>query len=418
MGWLVCSLLVALVLGAAPASGAGTGPGLLDALSRVPDTREVRAQPLSYVDYRAVEAARPGAARPASFMGLETLRASGDRSADVWSAAMMGVSSGSGDLTRNLYLAGEWPRRLGFDFLEVDRELAFGAPPGEGLVLLGDFDPEAIARAFAARGFEPADLGTRTIWCGPDGCDAGLAMDPADRHPGDPFGGDLGRKQPLAVSPSDLLGSTSIATVRAMVAAGDGDVPSLATDPSYRAVVEAVPRGTTLIQATFVPAATIQADMPRVFGAGSVEQVEAVLSELAASFEPIPPYGLLGITDGATEDEQVVTLALVYGGEADAAVAAEVIPRRLAAMLSLRTARALSDELRDRGVTSVHGTVVAAVEGTRAVAAITLRAPLATDDPDPDTGRFMPSSMLYRLFGDMLRSRDTLWLAPALPIPR
>jgi hypothetical protein len=414
---IVGSLLLALALAGPPAAGADAASGLLDALSRVPDTPAVREQLVSYVDYRAVEAGRPGAARPASFAELEPLLATDDPAAGLWMAAYMGIASGSTDLVRNLFHAGgEWPELLGFDFLQVDRELAFGAPPDDGVVLLGHFDPEAIGRALSARSFSGTDVGERTLWCGPEGCQAGMAMNLAERDPADPFGGELGRRQPLAVSASDLLSSAAIATVDAMLAAADGQARSLADDASYRAAAEAIPTEALLIQATLVPGDDLGADVAPMLLGDSIEDVEATLAEMAASFEPIPPYELLAISDGATDSEQVVTLGLVYAREADAAVAIKVIPRRLETMESLRTGQPLSALLDDRGVTSVAGEVVpAAADGARAVAAITLRAPLAGEEPDPDSGGFSPSSLLYRLFVQMLLGRDTLWLAPELP---
>ena len=300
---------VAIVLALAPAGGraadpsqgtAAPGSALVDALSRVPDVPDVRQQLVSYVDYRQVEMARPGAARPTSYAELEALRASEDVAAALWNAAYMGIVSGSGDLLRWLLAAaGSWPTLLGFDFFDVDREIFFGSPPGDGLALLGRFDPEAIARAFAARDYAATEAGERMLLCGPGGCDSGLQLDLERIDPNYPFGGELGRLEPLAVSTSDLLDSASGDTVRAMLAAADGTAPSLASDPAYRAAAEALAGEAPVIQATFIPSVFVGADVGGMLLDG-VEEAKARLQAIAATFEPIPPPELIAFGDAAT----------------------------------------------------------------------------------------------------------------------
>lgn len=414
---VLASVIVALSLAAVPVSAAEPEAALLDALSRVPDTQAVREQLLSYVDYRAVEASRAGAAQPTSFAELEALRDTGDLGFRLWMAALNGIHSGSGDLLRSLFRYGaEWPALLGFDFFAVDRELAFGVPPGDGSVLLGDFDADAIGRAFMARGYTRSEVGDRTLWCGPDGCDAGLSVDLQARNPANPFGGAIGRTEPLAVSATDLLSSAAVATIDGMLDAATGRVPSLADDPAYRAALEGFDPDARLIQATLVPGELLAADIAALMlGIGSAEEAEAALAELAATFEPIPAYQLLGIADGATATEQVVTVALVYDQEQDAAIAIDVIPRRLATMDSLRTHMPLRQLLEGRGVTAVEGRVVPSGDGKRAIAAITLRAPLAPNEPDAESDRLTSSSLVYWMLVEMVLGRDTLWLSPELP---
>jgi hypothetical protein len=408
--------LVAVAIGAPPVSAAEPGSELLSTLARVPDTGAVREQIVSWVDYRAVESARPGAARPASLAEARALLEADDPSGDLWLAALNGVRSGSGTLLRSLFVEGaRWPDVVGFDFLDVDRELGFGAPPSDGLVLEGDFDPAAIGRAFGVRGFTSTDADGHALLCGPAGCD-GFRTDLANRELADPFGGHLGRRQPLAVSESELLSSADLATVEAMLDAGRGAAPSLGDDPAFAAVATGLAGEGSPIQATFVPGATLRFDVAGLMLEGDTpEEIRARLAELAATFEPIPATSLLGIGDAATGTEQVVTLALAYPTLEEARVAADVLPRRLETMTSLRTMRPWSEVLEDRGVTSVSGRAGPAATGEGAVATLTLRAPLAGSEPDPATGLMTSSSILYRLFVDMIASRDTAWLAPELP---
>ena len=191
---------------------------------------------------------------PASIEALLALLDAKDPAARLWMAALNGASSGSGRLLRYLLNGGaEWPRMVGFDFMDVRSELAFGQPPGDGIVLQGDFDPDRIGAALSARDFTSTDAGPFTLWCRSDGCDKGLEQDLAGRDPADPFGGELGRRQPLAVSEDTLLSSAAIDTVDAMLATTLDVGPSLADDGSYAAVAEALAGDGTLIQATLVP---------------------------------------------------------------------------------------------------------------------------------------------------------------------
>jgi hypothetical protein len=420
---LSTGLLAAPTLGASPDPTASMHPDavsthLLEDLGRVPDTADTRGDLLGWLDHRAVEDARPGAAHPATLADLQAGLDVDDPAAQRWLAAFMGVASGSSELMTGLLgIGADWPEVVGFDPMAIDRQLTFGAPPATGLVLTGRFAPEAIGAALGARGFvsQPAD-GDVVLWCGPAGCDAGLEMDLADREIADPFGGRIGRKQPLAVSSSALLSSVDLATIEGMLAATTDVVPSLADDPAWAAAAGALAgEGTTLIQATFVPSPLLLADPAAILLADpSLADLRAwVEAQRAAGFRAIPPATLLAVGDAATGTEQVVTLALTYPTLADAQVAAEVIPERLAQMPSLRVARPWSEVLGERGVTSIAGTAVETASGG-GVAAVTLRAPLAGDDPD-DTGRLPASSQLYRLFIEAIATRDLGFLATDLP---
>ena len=165
-----------------------------------------------------------------------------------------------------------------------------------------------------------------------------------------------------------------------------------------------------------MPGAWLAADVAGLMlESGSPEAAKALLAELASTFVPIPPYELVAIVDGATATEQVVSIALVYDRAEDAAVAADVIPRRLDTMESLALRQPLSEVLASRSVSSVTSRVVTSSVGDRATALIELRAPLASDQPDPDSGRLTPSSLVDRMIMDMVLRRDALWLAPMLP---
>lgn len=375
-------LVIALSLVAAPAGAVEPGVALLEALARPGHD------------------SRPGLAGELRGLSSRGGGAAGCRTALV----VLRVADAS--------------RRRGPIARPVDgRELAFGAPPSDGIVLLGDFDPTAIGRAFTARGYTGTDVVERALWCPAAGCESGLTIDLHARNTDIPFGGELGRNEPMAVSATDLLGSADIAAIRGMLDAATHEASSLADQPAYRAAVEAVDPDVRLIQATLVPASLMAADVAAILvGSGSAVAARALLAELAATFEPIPTYELVAIVDGATETEQVVSIGLVYDRADDAAVAADVIPRRLETMESLTLRQPFTEVLAGRGVSSVTGRVVTSGAGDKATALIVMRAPLASDQPDPGSGRLTASSLVYRMVLDMAYRRDTLWLAPVLPV--
>ncbi|MFN8621439.1 MAG: hypothetical protein U0869_11915 [Chloroflexota bacterium] len=408
-------------LAADPASpgpaGAATA-GLRSSLGHAPATPDVWGPIVSWVDLRAVEAARPGALQPATLAEALAALQSDDPAARLWLQAMMGIAGGSSDLMADLMGSGpEWPATVGFDFTQIDRELAFGQPPADGLVLEGRFDPAAIGAALSARGFASHDEAGTTWWCSADGCDQGLQVDFKGRDPNDPFGGRLGRKQPLAVSADALLSSASDVTVGAMAAASAGTAPSLATDPFVAATLDALDAASPdarLIQAMFVPGTELLLDPLAVLGtSASPEDIRAILERLSDGFEPIPPAALLLIADTATADEQVVQVVLSYATLADAQAAAEVLPKRLATMSSFVTDRTWADLLADRGAAPATATAMPVGDGAGA-AVVTLRAPLAASEPDAD-GKLQASSLLYRLFVNAVYQRDLAWLTPTLP---
>lgn len=415
------ALAAALVLALATATSAASADpppvaaNLLQALSRVPDRLAGQEAWIGYVDYRAVEVARPGAARPSSLAELFDSRDADDPAADLWMAATLGVLSGQGDLLRYLFQSGaRWPAQVGFDFFDVDRELTFGTPPSDGLVLLGRFDPAAVGRAHEARGYVGETRTDHVVWCSADGCEAGLRVNLADVERGIPFGGDLGRHEPVAVSEGDILSSADSATLDAMLAAAAGEVPALAERPALEGFLTALDPNGWLIQATLVGPSVVIFDPALLLTEGDPGDAQARMRELEASLWPLPPWELLMLADQATAREQVVRVLLDYASAADAQVAAEVVPSRLRTLEGIAGRSQLWEALRSAGVTDVSGSVVPGA-GERAVAVIELRAPLAADSPDLETGRFETSSRVYGVLIRSLMMRDTLWLMPVAP---
>lgn len=399
------------------AAEAGNGGALLEALAHVPFTSAARESMVSYLDQSALIAVRAGAAQPERLADVLAALEQDDPAAELWLAAMMGASSGDPGLLRAMPQAGDWHERLGFDLLDVDQQLTFGAPPSDGTVLLGRFDAAAIEDAHAQRGYVAADAGERRLLCGAAGCDAGMATDLANADRSLPFGADIGRSEPLSVSDADLLVSADLATLEGMQAASAGEEPSLAEDRAYRGLALSADPESTLVQATILPGGMLGLG-PDIYQllTRSPEEAAQLLESMAEDFEAMPVASAVAILDGAAADEQVVSISLAFENEADAAAAADILPRRLAELSAPTFGAPMSTLLAERGVTSVEGTTIPGQSGALPVARIDIRAPLAGTQADPEARRAAPSSDLYRLFIDLVYRRDLLWLAPVLPL--
>jgi hypothetical protein len=390
----------------------GAGSALLDALGRVPPTEATLASPISYVDYRAIEATRPGALAPGSLGELLEREEAGDPAADLWFAASMGIASGPSDLLAGLLTDGpSWPEVVGFDFFDIDRAVTFGTPPAAGTVLLGTFDPAAIGAAYAARGYTSTTTGELSLLCPEAGCDTGLEVDLPNRDPRNPFGGRLGRSEPLAMAPNELLSTADAGTMDAMLAVAEGSATSLADHGPFRAVATAPSEDVAILQATFLPGTLLGSgpDVASMIGA-SPDEVEALLAEFEALAQLTAPAAV-AIIDAATPTEQVVTIALAYPDEAEATRAADAVAERLGSVRSLTRDVALADLLDQRGVTSMTWAALPPAPGASAVGKVELRAPLVGEDAT-DSNRPVPSSALYRLLVDLINTRDLLWLTP------
>lgn len=404
---------------AQPADGTHTA-ALRGSLAHVPADALAPGTSVAWVDLRAVIAARPGAADPTTTVAFTDALAADDAASAAWRAALMGIASGPVDLLGTLLVAGtDWPAVVGFDPTQLDRLTGFGAPPANGIVAEGRFSPDAIGAALAARGFVAQAEGAFTRWCSPEGCAAGLAVDLAGREPADPFGGRLGRRQPLAVAPDVLLGSADDATVTAMIAATTGSASAFVHDPYVAAALAALDATADgrLLQAELVRGADVLADVATLLAPlADPAAVAGTLADLAPGFVAIAPAALILVADGATADAQVVRIVLVLPSRADAEAAAAVVPARLRAMPSIVMEAPWADVLARAGVTDVAGRAVPADDGL-GVAVIEIRAPLAGSAPDAEATRPEPSSRLHGLFVRALRARDLAWLAPALGGP-
>jgi hypothetical protein len=378
--WLWCCVLYAQ-------EPVASDSPLLPLLAALPDIPQTRAGVLSFADYAALAATRPGAAQPASLAELLRLEAAGDPSFDLWLAAFQGLSSGP-EFVSELFVGGpQYLPVVGFDFFAVRAGIAFGVPPAQGLVLAGDFDAAQITAAYAARDYVAQVRPRLTLLCSTAACDEGLRVDLARRDTGNPFGGRIGRAEPLALLPDSglLLNAPNFAVLEALLPAALSGQDTLADQPDYAALAQVATASGTLIQMQFT------ADVG----------LAAAPAALA-----LPPYGLLAIAQRLEADAQYADVLLSYTDEAGARAALSAITTRLetAATQDGRPVLAL---FADREMTLTTAVVPA---GERFVAQLALRAPLPPDVPGSD-GRLVASAAPFRLLIQMLQRRDLGWLA-------
>lgn len=379
----------------------GESSPLLDMLALVPDSPSVRGSIVSYVDYRAVESTRPGAAQPKSWAEWNALEASDDPSGDLWMAAFMGVTSGPSNFLAYLTQFDEMPQVVGFDWFDIDRALTYGDPPAMGTVLAGDFDVDSIISAYEAREFEKSELNGLPLLCSVSGCDDGLRLDLTNTNPANPFGGQFGRREPLLIAPGYLMDSPDYEQVKAMANALEGDQDSLADAPDYRAAAEIAATNGTLVQIQFVSSALISAP----FASDDATQV-------AEEADMLPLYQLAAFAHRVEGDYQIAEIILIYGSETDAQDAAATLQDRISHYTSMAIQKSLLEILEEREITLEQPRVLQDSDTGNWATVIDFTSPVPGQEPNETDNQIAQSGLNYRLLMNMLYQRDLAWLTP------
>lgn len=393
------SLFLALLLMLLPGASAlaqedPPPPPLLAMLAGVPEDAvpaDSGWATVRYTDYVALYEAE-GITKLRDFGNLDLLMA-----AVPLPGMMIRLAAGPEALSYVFASAGQMGRTVGFEWLlDVDRSLEFGDPPSVGLLLGGDFDTAAIGAALQARDFSQADVSGVTVWHRFDD----LAISVADRDPADPFGGHLGAAARIALLPDMLANARSWPLINGVIGAAQGELPSLADDPAYRALAGAIaaPDG-LLIQALFFDGAAL--------GAVPGDPASPGVTPPAADLGPLLPYALAVLADRQEGNDQVHLIGLVYADAPTAQAAADVLAGRIADFrLSTRPEIVLAEEF---GATVSASVVESAAEGL-AVALVEVRYPLPAERTDAG-GRFLSAGQLYKLWVQAIMRREftPLW---------
>ena len=392
--------LVLLVVGVAPAAGQDGGsaqdqpPSLLAMLAMVPDNDLVQGQgwaSVRYADFQALYTSE----------GVEDMRLL-DNTTQLLKLVplpgmLMRIMAGPEALQYVLVGVDEMKTVVGFEWIaSVDRSLEFGTPPNTALILDGRFDADAVGAALSARDFEETDVSGVPVWHRFDDAQVNIQA----RDTADPFGGHLGMAARIAVMPPYLANSRNWDTTKSMIAAAQGDQPSLADNPNYRALAEAItaPDG-LLIQALFFDGADLGV-LPdnRAMTMTGRQGAE----DPTAAYGPLTPYALAVLADRQEGQDQVHLIGLVYPSADVAGPAAEEVATRIQAFTLPDHTETLVAEFGAQ----VSSRVYESESTGQAVAVIEVRYPLPADRKDAATGRFIAGGIMYRNWAQAILRRE------------
>jgi hypothetical protein len=397
----LCVFVVATTLGMAQSTDVQP---VFSPLAAIPDTPTSRNL-ITLVDRDAIAVAYPDAQKPASTSALLNALQGRGRFAEgeaVWALVFRGLLD---ETAQEIVLAEDLPNALGIEVLQISQVASFGLVPEDGRLFLGDFDLMAVQSALAARGYTTDD---EALWCYEGDCASGLKISFDQRNPANPFGGNLGRTQPIIAVPGMLYSAAAEAVVRAGAATIAGDLKSLADAPAYRAVAEALSSQGIVLQTTFMDGASLLNN--------STMNVPMLPDDMAQTLPegimPIEPYMLYALADVVTSTEQAGIAAFVYPSEAAAAAALEQMTYRLTTLNSLRFRRPWAEVLTERGLT-VDSQVVAADDLYVGLLRFATPLPPTTEILKGDlrftsSGKLMPGQV-YNFLAQGLYNRDDLW---------
>lgn len=369
----------------------------------IPETLELRL-PFSYADYRALEATMPGL-RP--FSDYAEFVQADDARRNVWFAAMRRLVGGSGSYAYSELISNPtteaMPQVVGFDLFEINQGVYWGQPPSNGTFFVGDFSREAIRAAFANREYTQEDFGDVEVWCPPKGCDSGRDVDLTGRNPANPFGGNMGRQEPIILGDGWIFSAAGIEHQAAVLA---GDTPSLLAIPQFSAIARALLSHGNVLQLQFVYPLELNGETHRP---RFPEVREAMMAEVQSVLQvPLPPYSLVAIADliEVDGDENLAVIALAYHSEVDAQAAGPVLIERLQDATHLFSLQPVMTLLEQRDM-SIDAPQVFVDETEWFVTLLSFRYPRPSTEPEST----LVDGLGYDLLMTMLYQKDLLWLA-------
>ncbi len=397
---------------------------LMKMLARIPNISASRTE-IYFNDRVAVEAAYPPAKMPKDWAEFDAISKSKGENPDllpvdlwwrVWRNQQSALSA------RYIVSAVDSPSVVGFDYFQIEQEMTYGTPPAVGTQFAGHFDLDAVRAAFSNRDYTRQDNTDAELWCSANGCDSVTKLNLKDRNPANPFGGELGRSQPLLIEDNALVSSGDATVMQEHIDVITGKEQSLAQLPQYRAAVDAITSDGNLLQAYFWDGEVLArmrmlSLTTAVLGANAKpELIKKFLQDMLKDYKPIPMYELLAFADVATDTEQVGEVALVYSSEADAKAAAEVLPQRIDTYVSLAVKKPLIELLHERRVDSPKVDIVES--NGKYVLVLKLATPKATieelqklDIKDPNPPAVTAPGLIYRLLVSAAMQRDLGWLS-------
>jgi hypothetical protein len=386
---LTLGLVVMVLLPALPALGSQEGQEspLLTLLRFVPDTPNDREM-VTFGDVAAWDSSW-GVPQVRSVDELNAL----PRDPKAYWMVIMGKQTAPPNNLGVQYLAqGDMRPYYGFDFFNVDRFIAAGAPPDDITVAEHNLDPAQIGAALTVSGYTAQTLdGGATLYS--------LFGDyeiPPLSGSTVPRAGMTGALNRIALLDGQVIIARATADVTAALDAQSGTGASLADDPAYAAAVQALDDPSLSDAGDLVGA--------MLFSGEAALQLAMPAPEGQPASGTLPLYVLVAFATHHTQGASYLTLVVVFPAGTDAQAAADTLADRLKNYVSLVTGQPLTDRWTyDRsGGVEANGPPVALV---------TMR---ADDPPIAPEGERANTSVLS--WADMVYRRDLGFLAVGQPV--
>jgi hypothetical protein len=417
--WILAISLVLLMGLSQGTTQSSDGFPLLDMLNFVP-VEDFYSEPniIYYADVVTSIETRPGTPLPQTLADWEAMMA--DDLDGAYISALPLTLPGRQYLVTMIQDDGE---STGLRYFDIERALWFGNPPGTRIILEGDFDTDAIVRAYTEDRHELITEDENGILlCSVNGCDDGETIDLRLSNRANLFGGEFGRVEPIYLQETRILNSPIIDNLEQMQAAAAGDIPSMASLPQVQALATVAYEQGALRQAVIVT--PIPLDVAALLGFNTSPEEREALAERLGLNDPnagLPPYPFFMVANTAQIDEGVEGvdeghILIPYDTEADAQEAADKINEAFDPeneVLSLRESRPIAEVAAEYG--DVQGAQVIYNATTQQyVVVFTITRPLpsaltAVDDGTPILSR---SGLSFQYLLDSVFSRDITWLAP------
>lgn len=225
---------------------------------------------------------------------------------------------------------------VGFGPQDVDQGILAGQPPTEVEAIKGRFDPEATAGAISRCATCPAPerstYGGVAIYSWGDGLQVHL-----DKIFAPPAFDQLGRGRPLAVGENHVFRAFSLPAMRLMIAASQGNLPSLADVEELRLLARGLSDlgayGAFLSDRTQGLTQTLQGLSEQGFPQQQIEQIRQSLAQSPL----LRPYQAFATGVGRDDRGDYMALVLVHAGPEAASENRGLLRRRIEETSSLAT---------------------------------------------------------------------------------
>ncbi|GAB1421075.1 hypothetical protein MASR2M15_12140 [Anaerolineales bacterium] len=390
------------------------------ALSKLPYTPQIfgsydndffNANPIYFVDINSISTAYPGTEALSSFNASEMNDAQ-----KAWFSVFrnqmpsrnLATAMGSGSATD-----------LGFNVFDTKQVLSYASPPANPLLLMGDWDLDAVRAALTDLSYTPIEDLSVELWCPYEGaCGEGTKINYDALNPGNPFGGDLGRSFPLVLADGALWGAAADSVEGLAMMYKFDETPALTDLPRYQALLNVlVAEDETLLQASIMDGGMLIL-VNSLLAPGDPLNPDPLDPETLAAYQDIlinrPGYELMLWADIVDQESQIFRVAYVYTDmeSAEAMQASlETAFEMTDELISTRTGTPVSEVLETYHVDGISSQLIES--GDYAVLLMDLKTPKATVEDllslaanQADAPAITPPSRLYQLFNTAIFTRD------------